>query len=64
MTETELRQSLVDYSRLCVTRQLSNATAGNISVRFGEGMLITPSGIDPDLMQADQIAEHDTVLVT
>lgn len=57
MTETELRQSLVDYSRLCVTRQLSNATAGNISVRFGEGMLITPSGIDPDLMQADQIAE-------
>ncbi|WP_136634848.1 class II aldolase/adducin family protein [Pseudooceanicola onchidii] len=57
MTEDEIRQALVDHSRLCVTRGLSNATAGNISVRFGTGMLITPSGVEPDRMSADQIAE-------
>jgi L-fuculose-phosphate aldolase len=57
MTEPQIRQALVDHSRLCVTRKLSNATAGNISMRFGKGMLITPSGVDPDAMQADHIAE-------
>lgn len=57
MTEDDIRQALVDHSRLCVTRGLSNATAGNISMRFGSGMLITPSGIDPDRMEPDQIAE-------
>lgn len=57
MTEDEIRQALVDHSLMCVTRGLSNATAGNISMRFGDGMLITPSGIDPDRMSPDQIAE-------
>ncbi|XDA97895.1 class II aldolase/adducin family protein [Sulfitobacter sp. LCG007] len=55
MTEQEYRQQLVDYSRLAISRKLSNATAGNISVRSGDGMLITPSGIDPDRMSPDQI---------
>lgn len=57
MTEDEIRQALVDYSRLCVTRKLSNATAGNISMRFGSAMLITPSGVDPDRMEPGHIAE-------
>ena len=57
MTEADIRQALVDYSRLCVTRRLSNATAGNISMRHGSGMLITPSGIEPEAMHPDQIAE-------
>ena len=57
MTEDEIRQALVDHSRLCVTRKLSNATAGNISMRFGSGMLITPSGVDPDIMEPGHIAE-------
>jgi len=56
-TEYEYRQALVHYSRECIARGLSNATAGNISVRFGAGMLITPSGIDPNAMQPEQIAE-------
>jgi L-fuculose-phosphate aldolase len=56
-TEAEIRAALVHYSRESVTRGLSNATAGNLSVRFGEGMLITPSGIAPDRMTEDQIAE-------
>ena len=57
MTEDEIRRALVDHSRLCVTRKLSNATAGNISMRFGSGMLITPSGVDPDIMEPGHIAE-------
>jgi len=56
-SESEIRQALVHYSRESVARGLSNATAGNLSVRFGEGMLITPSGIAPDRMTEDQIAE-------
>ena len=56
-TEQEIREALVHYSRESVARGLSNATAGNLSVRFGDGMLITPSGIAPDKMSADQIAE-------
>ena len=56
-SESEHRSALVEHSRLSVTRGLSNATAGNLSVRFGDGMLITPSGIAPDKMTPDQIAE-------
>ncbi|OWU83068.1 fuculose phosphate aldolase [Oceanicola sp. 22II-s10i] len=56
-TEAEIRKALVHYSRESVARGLSNATAGNLSVRFGDGMLITPSGITPDRMEEDQIAE-------
>lgn len=58
-TESESREALVYYSRESVARGLSNGTAGNLSVRLGEGMLITPSGIAPDAMQADQIAQVD-----
>lgn len=56
-SESEIRQALVHYSRESVARGLSNATAGNLSIRFGEGMLTTPSGIAPDRMSEDQIAE-------
>ena len=56
-TQTEIRQALLQYSRDSVARGLSNATAGNLSMRFGDGMLITPSGIAPDRMTEDQIAE-------
>ncbi|MGR3425056.1 MAG: class II aldolase/adducin family protein [Sagittula sp.] len=56
-SEAEIRQALVHFSRESVSRGLSNATAGNLSVRFGEGMLITPSGIAPDRMEEDQICE-------
>lgn len=59
MTEKDIRDALVHYSREAIARGLSNATAGNISMRFGEGMLITPSGIEPARMTPDQIAEVD-----
>lgn len=59
MTEAEFRADLVRYSQLCIERGLSNATAGNISTRWGDGMLITPSSIPPDRMQPNEIVQVD-----
>ncbi|SFH64668.1 class II aldolase/adducin family protein [Albimonas pacifica] len=54
MTEAESREALVHLSREAIARELSNATAGNISVRAEQGMLITPSSIPPDRMTPAQ----------
>jgi len=56
-SESEHREALVQYSREAVVRQLSNATAGNLSIRFHDRMLITPSGIAPDDMHETQIVD-------
>lgn len=57
MTENEIRDALVDYSRRCIKKGLSDGTAGNISMRFEDHMFITPSGVPPEDMDAAQIAE-------
>ena len=44
----QLRQSLADASRELVRLGLNQGTAGNIAVRDGDTMLITPSGIPPE----------------
>jgi L-fuculose-phosphate aldolase len=43
--EHDLRQSIVAASREADRRQLNSGTAGNISARTADGMLITPTGI-------------------
>ncbi len=43
-----LRRALADASRELVRLGLNQGTAGNISLRHGEEMLITPSGIPPE----------------
>lgn len=55
--QTEIREALVRYSRLLVARDLSGGTAGNLSVRIADRMLITPTSIPPDRMTAQQIVE-------
>lgn len=55
MTDAESRNALVAYSRACIAANLSNATAGNISVRTGTGMLITPSGVPPEEMRPEMM---------
>lgn len=45
--EEEHRRGLVEGSAELVRLGLNQGTAGNISVRLGETMLITPSGIEP-----------------
>jgi ribulose-5-phosphate 4-epimerase/fuculose-1-phosphate aldolase len=40
--EAAVRQSIVECYRELARRGLNGGAAGNVSVRFGEGMLITP----------------------
>lgn len=58
MNETELRSELVRIAKRLDEHGLNRGTSGNLSVRFGEGMLITPSG-----MGAEGLGEDDIVFV-
>lgn len=53
MTEDEARQQLVDAMRALDARGLNRGTSGNLSVRFGTGMFVTPSGVTPDRLTPD-----------
>jgi len=45
MTEADLREQIVDVMRQMEARGLNRGTSGNVSVRFGDGLLVTPSGV-------------------
>ena len=49
------RQALVDTMLALNARSLNKGTSGNVSARTGQGMLITPTGIATDGLQAGQI---------
>ena len=53
MTEDEARKLLTDAMRTLDARGLNRGTSGNISMRFGSGMLVTPSGVTPDRLTPD-----------
>lgn len=55
--ERQLRQAIIDKCRWMNASGLNQGTSGNISVRHGDAMLITPSGIDYDVLTPDMIAE-------
>lgn len=57
-TETSLRRSILTACNLLQSLGLSHGTSGNISVRCGAGMLITPSG-----MPYEKMAEEDIVML-
>ena len=54
-TEKELRQDIVDKCRFMNATGLNQGTSGNISVRFGDRMLITPSAIPYDSLETEMI---------
>ncbi len=58
MNESELRSVMVRITKQLDEMGLNRGTSGNLSVRFGEGMLITPSG-----MGAEGLADDDIVFV-
>jgi len=43
--EADLRRRAVDIMQAMDARGLNRGTSGNVSVRFGKGLLVTPSGI-------------------
>jgi len=53
--EFAIRQSIVDACRQMTTLGINQGTSGNISVRWGDGLLITPSGLTYERMKAVDI---------
>ncbi len=54
-SEAKLRNEVVATARAMSASGLSPGRSGNVSARFKDGMLITPSGVAYDEMQADDI---------
>jgi len=46
--ENVLREQIVKVMRQMDQRGLNRGTSGNVSARFGDGLLVTPSGVVPD----------------
>jgi len=57
--EAALRTELVSQYRKVAELKLNELASGNLSCRFGDGMLISPTGAS-----AETIAEHSVVYVT
>jgi L-fuculose-phosphate aldolase len=55
MSEAVLREEIVATARAMSASGLSPGRSGNVSARFGSGMLITPSGLAYDVMEPDDI---------
>jgi L-fuculose-phosphate aldolase len=53
--EKRVRQDLADACRAINASGVNQGASGNISLRFGEAMLITPSGVDYDRLAPGMI---------
>jgi L-fuculose-phosphate aldolase len=54
--ERKLREAIVEKARWMNACGLNQGTSGNISARYGDRMLITPSAIPYDAMEPEMIA--------
>lgn len=59
MNKEQLKAEIAFTMKRLYDRKLTTATGGNTSARFGNIMLITPSGLDKASLTSDQIAEVD-----
>ena len=59
MTERSLRDGILEASRRAERHNLNSGTAGNISVRLGSRMLITPTGVPTADLAVDTIVAMD-----
>lgn len=55
MTQIDLREGIVAAVRALTAHNLNRGTAGNVSVRWNEGFLVTPTGLGSDEMQPGDI---------
>lgn len=56
MTELEIRKALIDACRQMNALGINQGTSGNISVRHGDRMLISPSATPYHLIEPDMVA--------
>jgi L-fuculose-phosphate aldolase len=54
--EKKLRAGIVEKARWMNASGLNQGTSGNISARYGDSILITPSGVPYDRMEPEMIA--------
>jgi 3-dehydro-4-phosphotetronate decarboxylase len=59
MSEHDLRRAIVEHARSLFARGLSPGTSGNISVRSGDGYLMTPTGSSFGTLDADRLSRLD-----
>ncbi|MEM9581515.1 MAG: class II aldolase/adducin family protein [Pseudomonadota bacterium] len=57
MNETDLRKEIVAAYQELSREGMNKGASGNVSARFGEHMLVTPSGIPSALMEPGQVAK-------
>ncbi len=58
-TSQQLKQDIVCICRMLHRKNYLAATDGNVSVRLGDRLLTTPSGVHKGLMEADQVITVD-----
>jgi L-fuculose-phosphate aldolase len=56
MPDRELRRQLIETARAMAPARLNRGTAGNVSVRSGDGFLITPTGMAYDALEIADLA--------
>jgi len=54
-SESTLRDQIVSVMRLMDQRGLNRGTSGNVSARYKDGLLVTPSGVIPEELTADSV---------
>src|ERR1700738_1891633 len=59
LTEQVSRAKLVSVMRQMTESGLNRGTSGNASVRCGDGLLMTPSGIPPEDLTPESIVRLD-----
>ncbi len=59
MDEGKARCALAEAARRTVALGLNRGAEGNVSLRWGAGFLVTPSGLPNDTLQADQMVYMD-----
>jgi len=58
-TERSLRQSIIDTCLRMNREAINQGTSGNVSARWGDGMLISPSGIPYEELEPEDIVFLD-----
>jgi L-fuculose-phosphate aldolase len=59
MRQAQLRQEIVRICRMLHKKNYLAATDGNVSVRLGDQVLLTPSGVNKGMMEEDQVITVD-----
>lgn len=57
--ETDLRRAVIDTALWMNALGVNQGTSGNVSARWGEGLLITPSGVPYERLEPDSIVFMD-----